>query len=233
MWRWTDRTMRWSKEVEFRANSKFWPPSLKIIYDRRQIISYLDQPQLQLTMNDNQNYFVTRSTSRVLAEPGGKSSTGFLFGGSTAAAKTSPPKKCTVDQNKGNNAVAEAKTTTEEPAAAIVNNDGGKKEEEDAIAACARIKQKNEAQNFSLFGGGGASASSEKKTTTTTSANAFASASTTNSYNVLTDRPTSRVVSSSFVCVVHCSRVIFHVIITELIYYLLFTVEAPRRTQFN
>jgi hypothetical protein len=36
-------------------------------------------------MNDNQNNFVTRSTSRVLSEPGGKSSTSFLFGGSKSA----------------------------------------------------------------------------------------------------------------------------------------------------
>eukprot|EP00985_Skeletonema_marinoi_P028492 scaffold25049_cov110-Skeletonema_marinoi.AAC.2 len=80
-------------------------------------------------MNDNQNAFVTRSTSRVLAEPGGKSSVG------------------------------------------------------DA----ARIKQKNESQHFSIFGARNDIQAPKE------SSNAFASSATTNSYNVLTDRPTSRV----------------------------------------
>jgi len=59
--------------------------------------------------------------------------------------------------------------------------------EETAISAAARIKKKNEAQNFLLFSRNPA----EKKNVT--SSNAFASSSSTNSYNVLTDRSTSRV----------------------------------------
>lgn len=56
----------------------------------------------------------------------------------------------------------------------------------DAITDAQKIKKKNESQSFSIFGGGVASPNKE-------SSNAYASAATTNSYNVLTDRPTSRV----------------------------------------
>ena len=67
-----------------------------------------------------------------------------------------------------------------------------KEEEESAISAAARIKQKNESQHFTLFPGGSNNVTQDTKV----SSNAFASAATTNSYNVLTDRPTSRVVSA-------------------------------------
>mmetsp|Transcript_20058 Transcript_20058/g.34518 ORF Transcript_20058/g.34518 Transcript_20058/m.34518 type:complete len:155 (+) Transcript_20058:152-616(+) len=141
-------------------------------------------------MNDNQNGFVKRPTSRVLAEPGGKSSMGFLFGGSSAANRMSSEPTApaatmkTPDEKNGIEAKTAASSAT--PAASP------KPAQESAIEAAARIKKKNESQHFSLMGGGGgvSSANNEKETT---SSNAFASAATTNSYNVLTDRSTSRV----------------------------------------
>ncbi|KAL9178365.1 hypothetical protein ACHAXT_000012 [Thalassiosira profunda] len=151
-------------------------------------------------MNDNQNYFVTRSTSRVLAEPGGKSSTGFLFGGSAAAnATTVAPATasgCTVKEETTVAAPAEAvetveateKTAEETPKAeeeAPVTAAADESGEESALAAAVRIKAKNEGQHFSIFGG----VAAEKPA----SSNAYASSATTNSYNVLTDRSTSRV----------------------------------------
>ena len=156
-------------------------------------------------MNDNQNAFVTRSTSRVLAEPGGKSSMGFLFGGgggSTTPKKQQTSNNTTCTEEQKNNSVA----TTTKAVESTTNNDKKKEEEEvvaptttavqeeeSAITAAARIKAQNESQHFSLFG-----VSSNVKVideTKTVSANAYASSATTNSYNVLTDRPTSRVVS--------------------------------------
>ena len=150
----------------------------------------------QLKMNDNQNAFVTRSTSRVLSEPGGKSSTGFLFGGST-----------TVNKKTGKPASGAPPTTSklEEEAAVIakevVNKAADVAKQAEYMAAgnfaqseAARFKAKNEAQHFSLCG----NTSSPAKNTT--SSNAFTSAATTNSYNVITDRPTSRVVSVGYCC---------------------------------
>jgi hypothetical protein len=149
-------------------------------------------------MNDNQNYFVTRSTSRVLSEPGGKSSVGFLFGGggdakappAPAAEKTAEPEtevlpkevvaedeKKTSDSTGGEDAL-KATTATGDATTATHN---------DAISEAARIKQKNESQHFSIFGATNDTQAPKE------SSNAFASAATTNSYNVLTDRPTSRV----------------------------------------
>ncbi len=135
-------------------------------------------------MNDNQNAFVTRSTSRVLAAPGGKSSVGFLFGGGAAkapatekAAETEKEVLAKVaPENETKSTALNSTTAAKEVAPVPVS---------DAISEAVRIKQKNESQHFSIFGG---TTQAPKE-----SSNAFASASTTNSYNVLTDRPTSRV----------------------------------------
>ena len=148
-------------------------------------------------MNDNQNAFVKRPTSRVLAAPGGKSSMGAIFGGGMSTttntkndtSKKLPPKEEAVVFNN-NSTVA-----NEEEEATTNNSVLQKKEEEEeesAISAAARIKQKNESQHFTLFPGGSNNVTQDTKV----SSNAFASAATTNSYNVLTDRPTSRVVSA-------------------------------------
>lgn len=151
-------------------------------------------------MNDNQNYFVTRSTSRVLSEPGGKSSVGFLFGGggSSTANKVEKVQQPAEEPKKEVVVVAEevavvakkeeeptTTTTNGEDALKSNNNDGDAAAVNDAIADAQKIKKKNESQSFSIFGG---VASPNKE-----SSNAYASAATTNSYNVLTDRPTSRV----------------------------------------
>jgi len=160
-------------------------------------------------MNDNQNAFVTRSTSRVLAEPGGKSSMGFLFGG---GGSTTPKKQqtsnntCTEEEKNTSNVATKAveETTTndkkkeEDEKVAAPNTTTTavvQEEEESAITAAARIKAQNESQHFSLFG---ESSNVEVIDETKVSANAYASSATTNSYNVLTDRPTSRVVSFSY-----------------------------------
>ena len=167
-------------------------------------------------MNDNQNAFVTRSTSRVLSEPGGKSSTGFLFGGSTTANKKTdkpasgaPPPTSKLEDEAAviakevkDKAAVIAKEVEDKAAVVakeVVNKAAGVAKQAEYTAAgnfaqseAARFKAKNEAQHFSLCG----NQSSPAKNTT--SSNAFTSAATTNSYNVLTDRPTSRVVSVGY-----------------------------------
>ena len=154
------------------------------------------QNHSKYTMNDNQNAFVTRSTSRVLAEPGGKSSVGFLFGGGAtkapvpaAAEKAAEPEKEVLAKK-----VAEEVGTTDDSTggeqlkATTAASDAATAASNHAISEAARIKAKNESQHFSIFGAPKNVTEAPKE-----SANAFASASTTNSYNVLTDRPTSRV----------------------------------------
>lgn len=140
-------------------------------------------------MNDNQNGFVTRPTSRVLAAPGGKSSTGFLFGGGGASAPK-PKKAAETEKEVLAKEVAPKKETgaTGLNATITAANDVASVPVSNAMSEAARIKQKNEAQSFSLFGGTKTNAQAPK-----VSSNAFASAATTNSHNVLTDRPTSRV----------------------------------------
>ena len=159
-------------------------------------------------MNDKQNAIVKRPTPRVVSAPGGKSSMGAIFGGGMSTttntkndtSKKLPPKEEAVVFNN-NSTVA-----NEEEEATTNNTVLQKKEEEEeesAISAAARIKQKNESQHFTLFPGGSNNVTQDTKV----SSNAFASAATTNSYNVLTDRPTSRVVSMMFnccFCVVKC-----------------------------
>ena len=143
-------------------------------------------------MNDNQNAFVTRSTSRVLSVPGGKSSVGFLFGGSGAA-------KAPASAASEKTAETEKEVLANEVAAAEEEKGGGTDLKattaandvaptNDAMSEAARIKKKNESQHFSIFGTVNNDTQAPKE-----SSNAFASAATTNSYNVLTDRPTSRV----------------------------------------
>ena len=172
----------------------------------------------QLKMNDNQNAFVTRSTSRVLSEPGGKSSTGFLFGGSTTANKKTdkpasgaPPTTSKLEEEAAviakevkDKAAVIAKEVEDKAAVVakeVVNKAAVVAKQAEYMAAgnfaqseAARFKAKNEAQHFSLCG----NTSSPAKNTT--SSNAFTSAATTNSYNVITDRPTSRVVSVGYCC---------------------------------
>lgn len=189
-------------------------------------------------MNDNQNGFVTRSTSRVLAEPGGHSS--FSLFGAPA------PKNVSNDDSKRPDNIATHAAAAQDATAATTpippvspakeNNDmaaqikarnesshfslfGGSSSTTNSNSnhhhvnkttptnaqaqaqieatnmviencnAAARIKQENEGTHFNLYGGNASSSNAAP-----TSSNKFASASSTNSYNVLTDRPTSRVI---------------------------------------
>ena len=154
-------------------------------------------------MNDNQNAFVKRPTSRVLAAPGGKSSMGAIFGGGMSTttntkndtSKKLPPKEEAVVFNNNSTVASDINKKEEEEATTnntVLQKKEEEEEEESAISAAARIKQKNESQHFTLFPGGSNNVTQDTKV----SSNAFASAATTNSYNVLTDRPTSRVVSA-------------------------------------
>ena len=146
---------------------------------------------LIVIMNDNQNAFVTRSTSRVLSEPGGKSSLGYLFGGGPAQAPTLAAEK-PVDTEKevlAKEVIVEEKNETNEMKTTTTASGAAPDATNDAISEAARIKKKNESQQFSIFGATNiATAPPEPE-----SSNAFASSATTNSYNVLTDRPSSRV----------------------------------------
>ena len=143
-------------------------------------------------MNDNQNYFVTRSTSRVLSEPGGKSSVGFLFGGGMSTKAPESNKGLTEPEKvvRQQTVAAEKDEETKDPLKGdeLKNAAATASRSIDTFSEAARIKQKNELQHFSIFG-----ATTPMNDTQAESSNAFASAATTNSYNVLTGRPTSRV----------------------------------------
>ena len=126
---------------------------------------------------------------------------GFLFGGggSTTPKKQQTSNNTCTEEEKNNTSTAATKAveTTpnnkkDEEEKAVTAPTAVVQEEESAITAAARIKAQNESQHFSLFGG---SSNVKVIDETKVSANAYASSATTNSYNVLTDRPTSRVVS--------------------------------------
>jgi hypothetical protein len=145
--------------------------------------------KMSYSANDNQNYFVQngRPTSRVLAQPGGQCS--ISIGGWTpeelerqrqvreqGEAPTQQVEtiaeepKSAPTTTKESSAVVAAVTGKENPVDEVVN-----KKEEEQVQKPAAAKP------------------AAAKPTATTSSNAFASASSTNSFNVVTDRPTSRV----------------------------------------
>ena len=158
------------------------------------------------TMNDNQNGFVTRSTSRVLSAPGGKSSTGFLFGGGGGRGKENnkaslPAKEAKEEKREkqgGASAPAEveAAVAPEQPEVEAPAAEAAAAPENPAILAAAQIKARNEASSVSHLFGRKKSASTGQQPKRVVSSNAYASSNTTNSYNVITDRSTSRVVSA-------------------------------------
>jgi SPIRAL1-like protein len=131
-------------------------------------------------MNDNQNYFVTRSTSRVLAQPGGDCSIDIFGGAPTAKSKA--------DDAASSDASKASINATPAPDASKASTS---KEPTPKMDEVARNRQRAMGDSFDLFGGEPAkpSASAADKI----SSNRYASASSTNSYNVITDRPTSRV----------------------------------------
>ncbi|EJK48763.1 hypothetical protein THAOC_32411 [Thalassiosira oceanica] len=160
-------------------------------------------------MNDNQNAFVKRSTSRVLGPPGGASSMGFLFGGAPPAAAATnkakvakvSPKSVAVDTHGGEDSPAAAAERTKQrltagsgifPSASPPTQATKEPAEvESPRKAAERIRQK-QMQGSSVFG---APPAASRPPSGAVSSNAFASAATTNSYNVMTGRPSSRVLA--------------------------------------
>jgi hypothetical protein len=141
---------------------------------------------MSYSANDNQNFFVSegRSTSRVLAQPGGQCS--ISIGGWTAEElehqrQLKEQRKAASQQAKTVTIEEPKSTTTEEPAVVAVTGkenpvEVNKKEEEKVPEAATKCeKQEPVAKPAGV------------------SSNSFASASSTNSFNVVTDRPTSRV----------------------------------------
>jgi len=142
---------------------------------------------MSYSANDNQNYFVGsgRTTSRVIAQPGGQCS--ISIGGWTpeelerqrilreqqreAEAQPKPT------ENEGGNAEPTEETTTAVLAVkeAVIES---KSTEEPAVAPRVQTSAKTPAITAKPTG---------------ISSNAFASSASTNSFNVITDRPTSRV----------------------------------------
>jgi hypothetical protein len=162
-------------------------------------------------MNDNQNYFVTRSTSRVLSIPGGKCSID-IFGDDTNGAPAPTAKLTVVDANSTINiAPAEAKLSHTAPSNATSSSA--------STNEAFKNKQRAMGESFDLFGCDEPVAKEKKPAGNNSTAapstqkveeqahkpagsadkpissNQFASSATTNSYNVITARPTSRVLA--------------------------------------
>ena len=137
---------------------------------------------MSYSANDNQNYFVTsgRTTSRVVAQPGGQCS--ISLGGWTPEELERIRKKREAAE-QGTTAVEQyeegemASQMEAEPSniAAPVG-----KENNDAAVVKAESSDSDVEKPLAV-------------TSTTVSSNSFASAANTNSFNVITDRPTSRV----------------------------------------
>lgn len=154
--------------------------------------------------NNNQNYFVQqgRTTSRVLNRPGGSCSLSLggwteeelerqrqLRQGGSAAA---PPEATGTDTSNQDKAKAQATTTASKAKENITNS------VQDVVAVDESFKP-NETSDAGCVAAPAAAQNAVAPPGTlpparpTVSSNAFASSSTTNSFNVLTDRPTSRV----------------------------------------
>lgn len=136
---------------------------------------------MSYSANDNQNFFVAagRTTSRVMAQPGGQCS--ISIGGWTA--EELERQRQLKEQRESATQQAEAVTdesTPEEPSTVAVTTTGKENpvEENKKLESVAEIDAKSAAPAAKPIG---------------VSSNAFASASSTNSFNVVTDRPTSRV----------------------------------------
>lgn len=138
---------------------------------------------MSYSANDNQNYFVAegRTTSRVMAQPGGQCS--ISIGGWTAE-ELEEQRKRREQREVGVPKVEkteEQKLVDKSPETVIVvppgkeNNDAEEQPKESEQAMVKVVSQPPPTQPSSI------------------SSNAFASSSNTNSFNVITDRPTSRV----------------------------------------
>ena len=146
---------------------KYKPPSLVIM-------SY--------SANDNQNYFVAsgRTTSRVVAQPGGQCS--ISIGGWT-------PQE--LDRLRKKREAAEQRTSAVEEVKAgeMIHT----KEGEESTIEAPVGKENNEVVDVKVESSVRVVEKPRVGTSTTVSSNSFASATNTNSFNVITDRPTSRV----------------------------------------
>mmetsp|Transcript_5804 Transcript_5804/g.12646 ORF Transcript_5804/g.12646 Transcript_5804/m.12646 type:complete len:152 (+) Transcript_5804:118-573(+) len=133
--------------------------------------------------NDNQNYFVEegRTTSRVLAPPGGKTS--ICLGWEEPKKKPETKKKKTVDQTK----TAGEKENDGSGAPTVVATSVEAKKVEDKTSVDDATDSSAATQPPAPAVAAG--------TSSTLSANAFASGSNQNSGNVMTGRPTSRVLA--------------------------------------
>jgi hypothetical protein len=150
---------------------------------------------MSYSANDNQNYFVQsgRTTSRVLHTPGGECS--ISLGGYTPAE---------LERMRQLREQANGKTDACDAASSVIKENSTKSEVEDNVEdnkATDSVDEDTASEDVKKTREDSVS-TTEVITTPQpqslvvkkgVSSNAFASASTTNSFNVLTDRPTSRV----------------------------------------
>mmetsp|Transcript_25449 Transcript_25449/g.55932 ORF Transcript_25449/g.55932 Transcript_25449/m.55932 type:complete len:152 (+) Transcript_25449:140-595(+) len=138
-------------------------------------------------MNENQNVHVRngRSTSRVLNRPGGTCQ--ITLGGYTEAElkRMKEIREAKANGSVATNTTANANNGTENEKKAATNENPAPEPVEAKEAST--IPEKTTMKTYA------SSALSSARTNTRVSSNAFASSSTTNSFNVLTDRPTSKV----------------------------------------
>jgi hypothetical protein len=134
---------------------------------------------MSYSANDNQNFFVAsgRTTSRVVAQPGGQCS--ISIGGWTPEELERQRKIREAAEQKPS--VVEGEMTTE-------------KEAEESTIATPVGKENNDAVDVKVESVVSVPVLEKiSAASAVVSSNAFASAANTNSFNVITDRPTSRV----------------------------------------
>uniref|UniRef100_A0A7S2HJG0 Uncharacterized protein n=1 Tax=Helicotheca tamesis TaxID=374047 RepID=A0A7S2HJG0_9STRA len=131
---------------------------------------------MSYSCNDNQNYFVAdgKTTSRVISEPGGKSS--ICLGWDDGSSNIETKKKAATEELNRTEKEAEKQEEEEK-----------KETEEESESAAAATDKSSSSWGTMNFGD-----DSEEKPI---SNNAFASGSNMNSGNVITGRPSSRVLN--------------------------------------
>lgn len=150
---------------------------------------------MSYSANDNQNFFVQsgRTTSRVLATPGGECS--IALGGYTPAEleRMRQLREQRMMKNNINNKTVEEATIS----STVLAKENSTNEEEASPTEAIATEEKPEAAEEAQSPEEEAATMTQPATSASPkkglSSNAFASSSTTNSFNVLTDRPTSRV----------------------------------------
>jgi hypothetical protein len=139
---------------------------------------------MSYSANDNQNFFVSsgRTTSRVIAQPGGQCN--ISIGGWT-------PEELELQRQKREAAEKKSIHVQEAPEAGTTNN----KDAEKYAVSVPVGKENNETVEATVSTTRSIQEPTISKPTVAAnvSSNAFASAANTNAFNVITDRPTSRV----------------------------------------